>query len=777
MALSTFNTFNAWGSIARSSPPTTPGQPVFISASITSLTYSFAQSAGSTPITYSAFLSSVALSGGQSGTGNPTSYTISGLVSNTIYTVGMNATNFVATSNQSPTTNMLTVPSAPTTVSASTGNTNTQGASITFTAPTGNGTITSYTITSTPTATLTYSGTTSPISITSGLTSNTAYTFTITATNNSGTSTSSTAAATTYPDNPTSLVITPGTGNIAFAFSKPSGTITGYNVYINSAIVSSNLTSTTYNATNLSADIQYTYKISALNGSQESYGLSGVTGTIPFTAPTIVGVALSSADASTTVIVSVLYTRNPVFTYIYYVTSNPDSLQGSNRGVTADLQNISVSNLTPLKRYTFVAYCYNGYGGSPNSTSSNPIITGPPIPLSPSVTAITDTSATITFGLPTYGTDSTITSYTVTANPVNGPGNTIITSTNTTGSPITITGLTGSSTYNFSITTSGNSQTSAKSSNTSNTVLRVTTTVIIVGTKAVIAVTYNSAVYTSYTVTSNVGGFTANITTNSPYILSNLVSNTSYTFSATGAYVSGGSSLPGNTTAAQTANTTVNAIGAITGITAPTHLFAFVSGSATNNGTVAGTGATSGNTKPTLTASPSFFPKTGRGGINFPGNNLNSCLTLPSNQLVTSSNGATIAFYYYITSYNTGYFFFAGDGTNNLSVILNSTNLAATMGSGNSTSFNNTNASLGTWTHVAFVFTTGTTNHDILYYINGVLSQTSSSQWDWPGALTYNSVGIGGAGNNNSILGQMADFRIYNYQLTAAQVAAVYYNL
>ena len=796
MALSTFNTFNAWGSIARSSPPTTPGKPVFISASITSLIYSFDQSVGSMPITYSAFLSSVALSGGQSGTGNPTSYTISGLVSNTIYTVGMKATNFVATSNQSPTTDMLTVPSAPTTVSASTGNTNTQGASITFTAPTGNGTITSYTITSTPTAALTYSGTTSPISILSGLTSNTAYTFSITATNNSGTSTSTTAAATTYPDNPTNLVITPRSGDFTFMYAAPTGTITGYNVYINSVIVSSNLTNLTYSVTSLTGDTRYSYKISALNGTRESYGLTGNQATLPSTAPTISATARSSTDASTMVDVTVNYTRNANLTYTYYATSTPGSKSAS-ASATLDATIVTVSGLTPLTSYTFIAYCNNGYGVSPNSTSSSAIITGPPIPIISNVTT-TDSTATITFSSPTVGSGGTIFAYTINATKVSGPGGTVSLGS-IIGSPATITGLVVTTTYNFQVCSFSTVSGTQLQSNFSTAVSGspsfsgVTATVITSGLSAIISLSgiYDSTLYTSFTATSSpsVGSGTSSLPTIiSPYPkTTKLNTNTSYTFAVTA-----DSKNVLTTNSVTTGAGSVNATGVISGITtAPTHLIAFtavttspyaVQSNLPNNGSVGGTCSAVGNTasihQDSSTPGNGFLNGldtyiSGRGQVrwDFVNFTVATYITLPN--ITTTASGATFAFYIYKTNvYAKATILFAGTGTSTLQVYLTtSSNIGVKVA--NSSGTNSVFTIPGsTWTHVTIVFTNTTS---ALLYIDGYYKETINTGGTWfVGILTSAGLGINAAGYYFD--GGVSDLRIYNYQLTAAQVAAVYCN-
>ena len=180
------------------SPPTTL---VYISSSATISSVNISFTAPTPPPVIASYSPSIG-----SGSGTASTYTISGLASNTSYSITLTATGINGkTSSASSAVSVLTIPSAPTigtvTSSATT-------ASIPFTAPSGSGTITGYTVTSSP-GSLTGTGTSSPISV-SGLTSGTAYTFTITATNASGTSVASTASNSITPVD----VLTPGTATV-----------------------------------------------------------------------------------------------------------------------------------------------------------------------------------------------------------------------------------------------------------------------------------------------------------------------------------------------------------------------------------------------------------------------------------------------------------------------------------------------------------------------------------------------------------------------------------
>ena len=162
---------------------------------------------------------------------------ISGLSSNTIYPFTVNSVTSTNSSSASNSVSLTTVPGPPTSVSGSP--LSDTAISVTCTAPSGTGSITSYTFTSNP-GSITASGTTLPITVT-GLTSNTSYTFTATATNSQGTSVQSAPsnAITTnmLPNPPTNLaLVSTSASNAVISFTPPIGNPLGYIATTNTGI-------------------------------------------------------------------------------------------------------------------------------------------------------------------------------------------------------------------------------------------------------------------------------------------------------------------------------------------------------------------------------------------------------------------------------------------------------------------------------------------------------------------------------------------------------------
>lgn len=152
------------------------------SATVSEVTISFTAPTNVPILTYTASTGS--------SLGTPAAYTISGLASNTTYNLTLIANGiFKSSVSSSPALSILTKPGAPTIGTATVSGTT---ATVPFTAPSGNGIITGYTVTSNIGG-FTGTGSSSPISV-SGLTAGSSYTFTVTATNASGTSVASAAS-------------------------------------------------------------------------------------------------------------------------------------------------------------------------------------------------------------------------------------------------------------------------------------------------------------------------------------------------------------------------------------------------------------------------------------------------------------------------------------------------------------------------------------------------------------------------------------------------------
>ena len=159
--------------------------------------------------------------GGFTASGSASPLRVSGLTGGTSYTFTATATNANGTSlasSASPAQNAVTKPDAP--VLGTPTATNATTVSLPFTINNGGQTPTSFTVTSSPSISLTTTGTTSPLTVTGSFAGGTSYTFTATATNGAGTSNASSASTSVIP-NPTYSLQT--TYNNSGTFTMPAG--------------------------------------------------------------------------------------------------------------------------------------------------------------------------------------------------------------------------------------------------------------------------------------------------------------------------------------------------------------------------------------------------------------------------------------------------------------------------------------------------------------------------------------------------------------------------
>ena len=220
-----FYTGTSWGSIATFPQPPTSlvatnvGTGRAYGNGAASISFTTASADGGSTITSYRFKSNPGNITTSAGTTSPQLAT--GLSGGTSYSFTGYAVNSIGDSAESSSTSSIaitTLPQAPTIGTVSTVNSTT--VSIPFTAGnTGGSTITAYTVTSSPSISLSTSSLTSPLSVTGSFIAGTAYTFTIAAVNANGTSIASSASNSITPFNPptsvTYLVVGGGGGATA----------------------------------------------------------------------------------------------------------------------------------------------------------------------------------------------------------------------------------------------------------------------------------------------------------------------------------------------------------------------------------------------------------------------------------------------------------------------------------------------------------------------------------------------------------------------------------
>lgn len=370
--------------------------------------------------------------------------------------------------------NTTTVPDAPINVSATvTGNTT---ATLNFSAPGSNGgaTITSYTYTisggSGGSGTLSTGSTGFPGGDGSGyfsitdLTGGTTYTFSVVATNSNGDSVSAssspvtTTSPATVPGAPTIGTLTSTgytTATLTFtAGSNGGSTITSFTATTGSLIFTLNQSgSGTFNLTGLTSGSSYSFTVYATNSvGNSSPSASSNTVTMP-TPPTVPGAptigTLTTTGTTTATLTFTAPASNGGSTITSYTaTSGSLTFTLSQAGSGT----FTLTGLTAGSSYSFTVYATNSVGDSSPSAASNTVtmplgVTVSGAPTITSAVANSDTSVNIYFDAPTSNGGSVITSYTITSS----PSGITATLNQSTGGTFTLSSLSPSTTYTFSV--------------------------------------------------------------------------------------------------------------------------------------------------------------------------------------------------------------------------------------------------------------------------------------------------------------------------------------
>ncbi len=384
---------------------------------------------------------------------------VTGLTNGTAYVftvVAITPAGTGAASEASAPVTPVGVPGAPTAVTSAPGN----GQHVVFwTAPVSNGgsAIAGYTATAVQDTTKKCT-TTGALSCTvTGLSNCLPYIFVVTATNSVGTGPASAASAfvtpafspVTVPNPPTGVTGVGGNAQVAVSWQAASsncgGSVTGYVVTSHpGGLTCSTTEALTCTVTGLTNGTAYTFTVTASSsggiGAASAPSEAVTPGTYDFwpNPPTsVVGIA---GNRQVTVSWAVTSESQPKG---YVVTSNPDY----KTCITDGALTCTVPDLTNGTAYTFTVVAVNGFGSSPPSAPSA-AVTPATVPGAPTGVSVIlgNGQAAVTWVAPASSGSSSITGYTVTSS----PGGKTCTSAGALN--CTVTGLTNSTGYTFTVT-------------------------------------------------------------------------------------------------------------------------------------------------------------------------------------------------------------------------------------------------------------------------------------------------------------------------------------
>ena len=280
------------GNSASITPATTPGAPQSIIASpgnaTATVSWSAPSSNGGAAITSYTVTSSP---GSFTCTTGTTSCAVSGLTNGTSYTFSVTAHNSIGngSAGSSGSATPSTVPGTPSSVTGVIGD---RAVTISWTAPSSNGSaITGYSVTASPGGAMCTTTTETTCTVT-GLTNGTPYVFTVVATNANGNSAGGTSATgpsalapATYPGAPTGVTGTVANASSVVSWSAPASdggaTITSYTVTSSPDGRTCTTASTSCTVTSLTNGTTYTFTVVATNGIGS--GTGATSGSVSYT--------------------------------------------------------------------------------------------------------------------------------------------------------------------------------------------------------------------------------------------------------------------------------------------------------------------------------------------------------------------------------------------------------------------------------------------------------------------------------------------------------------
>jgi endoglucanase len=416
-------------------------------------------------VTYSIYSGSNLIANGVSGT----SYSVTGLSANTSYSFTVTAVaNGAASSASNPasaTTQAAPLPSAPSSLTATAVSSSqinlawkaSSASGVTYSIYSGSNLIASG-----------FSGTSYSVT---GLSASTSYSFTVTAVSAGGTSSpSNTASATTLtasataPSAPFGLSASPSSAsqvNLNWQPSTTSGVT--YTVYIGTAsgatnsLVASGVTSTNYSVTGLLDDTSYYFTVKAVSSggaiSAASNQASAMTQALPATPPT--GLAATAASASQ-INLSWTAVPNTGATYaVYYgtISGAENTLLASGINATS----YQATGLTASTTYYFIVRSVSAGGTSSPSAQASATTQSAGVPLVPVTPPSSPTVPTAPGGLVASVVSSTQINLAwspsatsgVTYNVYSGSG---LIAAGLASTSYSVTGLTASTSYTFTVT-------------------------------------------------------------------------------------------------------------------------------------------------------------------------------------------------------------------------------------------------------------------------------------------------------------------------------------